>query len=176
VTDGELTAYANLTVLVRFRPVISAELGDLQVRVGGQLRVDLGLFVSDQNDPRSALTWTVSVASGRHLSAAVDHDGSTLKVLPLRPGVQNLTLTVRNRWNGSDTRTISVTVLGSPPGAYDWARWPVTAGAFAAVAVILFLSLRGRFARAQAPSERRAGPAKATGGERQMGRSRAKKK
>jgi len=142
VTDGELYDETNVTVIVRFRPVISAGLPQVRTQVDRHLTLDLSLFAQDPNDPPSALVWEVAATEGRHFSAVLGTDGHTLRITGLSSGQGLLMLSVRNRYNGTDSRTISVSVDGKPPASVDSWRWPVTAGVFIAVLVILLLLFR----------------------------------
>jgi hypothetical protein len=160
VSDGDLSTDENFTVLVRFRPVISAALPGVTTKMGVNARLDLASFVTDQNDPPSPLTWTISGQYTGHFNAYIDRDGSTLRITPLRAGQENLTLTVRNRYNGTDSRTITVTVEGKRAPAPDPLRWPATVAVVAAAAAVLFLA-----GRAWRRAESAPGPQKRTGGQ-----------
>jgi PKD repeat protein len=128
--------------------------------MGVNARLDLASFVTDQNDPPSPLTWTISGQYTGHFNAYIDRDGSTLRITPLRAGQENLTLTVRNRYNGTDSRTITVTVEGKRAPAPDPLRWPATVAVVAAAAAVLFLA-----GRAWRRAESAPGPQKRTGGQ-----------
>ena len=157
VSDGVLQTDYNLTVMARFWPVISAHLPDVRTDVGTSARLDLAAFVADQNDPPSPLSWSIVSPRNRHFDAYIDLDGSSLKIIPRSAGRENLTLLVRNRYNGTDSRTITVAVEDRPAPAPDALRWPATGAAAVIGAAVLFLIFRGRRPRArpEGPGPRR---------------------
>jgi hypothetical protein len=150
-----------VVVLVRFHPEFVGRLPVFEVAAGKVVTVDLTPYARDRNVPPVELTWEVSGAAGGNFTAVVAGDGHTLRIIPHGEGSGNITLTVRNRYNGSATCTTVVRVVGaSSPGEVIGAelRLPLLVlGVLAAVA-ILYLGLR--------PSRRvpKATPARPAGG------------